>query len=82
MYYLSHVQLVVRKVARLVCASSPDKDGHNKSLENMKNLINIINSKELENNWSTAKKLSISTIQDDSNNIHHEHIGDASKSDW
>jgi hypothetical protein len=32
--------------------SSPDKHGHNRSLENMKNLITIINSKELENIWS------------------------------
>ena len=49
---------------------------------NMKNLITIINSKELENIWSTAKKFSsTSTIQDDSNNIHHEHLGVASKSD-
>ena len=54
----------------------------NRSLENMKNLITIINSNELENIWSSAKKhSSTSTIQDDSNNIHHEHIGDASKSD-
>ena len=61
---------------------SPDKNGHNRSLENMKNLITIINSKELENIWSTAKThSSTSTIQDDSNNIQHEHIGDASKSD-
>jgi nicotinamidase-related amidase len=34
------------------CVSSPDKRGHNRSLENMKNLITIINSKELENIWS------------------------------
>jgi len=34
------------------CVSSPDKHGHNRSLENMKNLITIINSKELENIWS------------------------------
>ncbi len=33
------------------CVSSPDKDGHNRSLENMKNLITIINSKEVENVW-------------------------------
>ncbi len=33
------------------CVSSPDKDGHNRSLENMKNLITIINSKEIENVW-------------------------------
>ena len=62
------------------CVSSPDKNGHNRSLENMKNLITVINSKELENIWSGTKKLS-SIIQDDSNNIHHEHTGDASKSD-
>jgi nicotinamidase-related amidase len=33
------------------CVSSPSKDGHDRSLENMKNLITIINSKELENIW-------------------------------
>ena len=33
------------------CVSSPYKDGHDRSLENMKNLITIINSKELENVW-------------------------------
>jgi hypothetical protein len=33
------------------CVSSPDKDGHNRSLENIKNLITILNSKELENIW-------------------------------
>jgi hypothetical protein len=50
--------------------SSPDKNGHNRSLENMKNLITIINSKELENIWSTAKKhSSTSTIRDDSISI-------------
>jgi nicotinamidase-related amidase len=32
------------------CVSSPYKDGHG-SLENMKNLITIINSKEIENIW-------------------------------
>ena len=64
------------------CVSSPYKDGHDRSLENMKNLITIINSNELENIWSTAKThSSTSTIQDDSNNIRHEHIGDASNSD-
>jgi nicotinamidase-related amidase len=64
------------------CVSSPNKDGHNRSLENMKNLITVINSKELENVWSTANKSSfISIIQDDDNSIHHEQIGDASKSD-
>lgn len=40
------------------CVSSPNKDGHNRSLENMKSLITIPNSKELENIWSTAKKFS------------------------
>ena len=34
------------------CVSSPYKDGHDRSLENMKNLITIINSKELENVWT------------------------------
>jgi hypothetical protein len=65
------------------CVSSPDKNGHNRSLENMKNLITIINSKELENIWSRAKKLSsASTVRDDNNNsIHHEHIGVANKAD-
>jgi nicotinamidase-related amidase len=33
------------------CVSSPYKDGHDRSLENMKNLITIINSKEIENVW-------------------------------
>jgi nicotinamidase-related amidase len=33
------------------CVSSPSKDGHERSLENMKNLITIINSKELDNIW-------------------------------
>ncbi len=34
------------------CVSSQDKVGHDRSIENMKNLITIINSKELENIWS------------------------------
>ena len=65
------------------CVSSPDKNGHNRSLENMKNLITIISSKELENIWSRAKRLSsASTVLDDNNNsIHHEHIGVANKAD-
>jgi nicotinamidase-related amidase len=66
------------------CVSSPDKNGHNRSLENMKNLITIINSKELENIWSRAKKVSsaASTVGYDNNNsIHHEHIGVANKAD-
>jgi nicotinamidase-related amidase len=33
------------------CVSSSYKEGHDRSLENMKNLITIINSKELENVW-------------------------------
>ena len=33
------------------CVSSPYKDGHDRSLENMKNLITIMNSKEIENVW-------------------------------
>ena len=46
----------------------------------MKNLITIINSKELQNIWFSTKKFS-STIQDESNSMHHEHLGVASKSD-
>ena len=38
------------------CVSSHDKDGHNRSLENMKNLITIISSKEVENIWSKVRK--------------------------
>ena len=64
------------------CVYTPDKNGHNRSLENMKNLITIINSKELENIWSGAKKVSsTSIIQDDNNSVHHEHIGSTNKSD-
>jgi nicotinamidase-related amidase len=37
--------------------SSVDEDGHNRSLENMKNLITIISSKELENLWSKRSDL-------------------------
>jgi nicotinamidase-related amidase len=37
------------------CVSSPSKDGHERSLENMKNLIIIISSKELENIWSKVQ---------------------------
>ena len=33
------------------CVSSPYKDGQDRSLENMKNLITIISSKGLENVW-------------------------------
>ena len=33
------------------CVSSPFKDGHERSIENMKNLITIINSKNIENIW-------------------------------
>jgi nicotinamidase-related amidase len=64
------------------CVSSPSKDGHNRSLENMKNLITVIKSKELENIWSNAKKISaVSTIQDDNNSMHHEHMGTSNKYD-
>ncbi|MBV9179050.1 MAG: cysteine hydrolase [Nitrososphaeraceae archaeon] len=34
------------------CVSSPDKEGHNRSLENMKKLITITSSKEIESIWS------------------------------
>ena len=34
------------------CVSSNDKGGHNRSLENMKNLTTFITSKEIENIWS------------------------------
>lgn len=64
------------------CVSSPDKNRHYRSLENMKNLITVINSKEIQNIWSGAKKFSSTlTIRDDSNSIHHEHLGVANKSD-
>jgi nicotinamidase-related amidase len=64
------------------CVSSPNKDGHNRSLENMKNLITIMSSKELANIWSAAKiSTFVSTIQDDSDNKHHEHMGSANKFD-
>lgn len=33
------------------CVSSPYKDGHDRSLEYMKNFITIINSKGIENLW-------------------------------
>ena len=36
------------------CVSSPSKDGHERSLENMKNLITVINSKELDV-WAKSK---------------------------
>jgi nicotinamidase-related amidase len=39
------------------CVSSRSKEGHDRSLENMKNLITIINSKELENVWLKLYKL-------------------------
>src|SRR5919107_5657329 len=38
------------------CVSSPYKDGHERSLENMKNLVTIIHSKELENVWLKLQK--------------------------
>jgi nicotinamidase-related amidase len=34
------------------CVSSLDKESHDRSLENMKNLVTIISSKEIENLWS------------------------------
>ena len=37
------------------CVSSPYKEGHERSLENMKNLIIIMSSKELENIWSKVQ---------------------------
>ncbi len=40
------------------CVSSPYKEGHDRSIENMKNLITIINSKEIENIWSKYNKSS------------------------
>jgi nicotinamidase-related amidase len=33
------------------CVSSPSKEGHDRSLDNMKNLITVINSREVENVW-------------------------------
>lgn len=64
------------------CVSSPDKNGHNRSIENMKNLITIVNSTELDNIWSSTKKVSsTSTIHGDRDNTRYEHIGAASKSD-
>jgi nicotinamidase-related amidase len=38
------------------CVSSPYKEGHERSLENMRNLITIITSKELENVWAKKSK--------------------------
>ena len=65
------------------CASSPNEGGHYRSIENMRNtLITVINSKEIENIWSSYKRPSTrSEIYDISKGIHREHIGDASKSD-
>jgi nicotinamidase-related amidase len=34
------------------CVSSPDKEGHNRSLENMKKMITITSSKDIEKIWS------------------------------
>lgn len=34
------------------CVSSPDKIGHERSLENMKKLVTIIDSTDIENYWS------------------------------
>ncbi|MFL6420071.1 MAG: isochorismatase family cysteine hydrolase [Nitrososphaeraceae archaeon] len=41
------------------CVSSPSKDGHDRSLENMKNLITIINSKDLEDVWAKKSKANL-----------------------
>ena len=38
------------------CVSSPYKDGHDRSLENMKNLITVINSKDLGDVWAKKSK--------------------------
>lgn len=38
------------------CVSSHDKIGHDRSLENMKNLTTIIDSKEVEDIWSKLQK--------------------------
>jgi nicotinamidase-related amidase len=38
------------------CVSSHDKVGHDRSLENMKNLMTIISSKEVEGIWSKLQK--------------------------
>jgi nicotinamidase-related amidase len=38
------------------CVSSHDKVGHDRSLENMKNLMTIISSKEVEDMWSKLRK--------------------------
>jgi nicotinamidase-related amidase len=60
------------------CTSSPNEDGHNRSIENMRNtLITVINSKEIGNIWSSD---TTSDIYDLGNGIHREQIGDASKS--
>lgn len=40
------------------CVSSPYKEGHDRSIENMKNLIIIINSNEIKNIWSKYNKSS------------------------
>lgn len=34
------------------CVSSPDEEGHNRSLENMKKMITITSSKDIEKIWS------------------------------
>jgi nicotinamidase-related amidase len=34
------------------CVSSPDKEGHNRSLENMKKMLSIVTSNEIKNVWS------------------------------
>ena len=34
------------------CVSSPDRNAHERSIENMRNLITIMTSKDIENSWS------------------------------
>jgi hypothetical protein len=45
------------------CVSSPYKDGHDRSLENMKNLITIINSKELGNIWVKLEAFYVKNLE-------------------
>ncbi|MBV9179284.1 MAG: hypothetical protein JO327_03420 [Nitrososphaeraceae archaeon] len=34
------------------CVSSPDKNAHERSIENMRKLITIMTSKDVKNSWS------------------------------
>jgi len=40
----------------IIWIEQEEVDGHNRSLENMKNLITIITSKEVQNIWSKVQK--------------------------